>query len=135
MTFDVEAALTLADMYDRQGDDRPSLAQAAIRDLCAEVEALRARLAERKGSPSRRRGGSVTAKSELKRLCALAPAEMAERLAKAEAENDRLRKALEWYADPVNHLLDDANGYYPDANFPIMEDEGKRAREALKESK
>ena len=42
-----------------------------------------------------------------------------------------MRSALEWYADPKNHEIDDANGYYPEASYPIGEDEGKRAREAL----
>lgn len=51
---------------------------------------------------------------------------------KLKAENQRLRDALEWYADSNNYQLDEANGYIPDANFPIFDDEGARARAALK---
>lgn len=43
----------------------------------------------------------------------------------------KLEEALRFYADPVTYVLDDANGYWPDAQFPIFEDEGKRALAAL----
>ncbi|MBA2706410.1 MAG: hypothetical protein H0U59_01215 [Gemmatimonadaceae bacterium] len=57
------------------------------------------------------------------------------RAEKAEAMAERYRVALKWYADPVTHTLDDANGYYPDAGFPIHDDNGDRARAALAEEK
>jgi hypothetical protein len=50
------------------------------------------------------------------------------KLAKAEAENKRLRAALEWYSD---------DGNYTDCNLgvgpgePVLQDEGQRARKAL----
>lgn len=53
------------------------------------------------------------------------------RLDRAEALAKRYEEALRFYANPVTYELDEANGYIPDANIPIFEDEGKRAREAL----
>lgn len=48
-----------------------------------------------------------------------------------EREIEALREALRFYADPKTHELDDANGYCPDACWPIVEDAGARARAAL----
>jgi hypothetical protein len=44
-----------------------------------------------------------------------------------------MREALEFYADPKTHEVDEANGYLPDVNWPIVDDSGKRARKALAE--
>ncbi len=57
-----------------------------------------------------------------------------ESFAKLQARCERYEKALKWYADPLTHLLDDANGDYTRATIPIIEDDGKVASEALRES-
>jgi hypothetical protein len=44
------------------------------------------------------------------------------------AQNELLRAALEWYADPETHRARDENGK---CVWPILHDGGKRAREAL----
>jgi hypothetical protein len=46
----------------------------------------------------------------------------------ARAERDRLREALQWYADAKNYELDEDNDL---GVFPIFADAGKRARNAL----
>jgi hypothetical protein len=43
------------------------------------------------------------------------------------AQNELLRAALEWYADPETHRARDENGK---CVWPILHDGGKRAREA-----
>lgn len=52
---------------------------------------------------------------------------------KAEAKLARAVEALKFYADPVSWEVDDADGYWPDAKLPAVDDQGQRAREALRE--
>ena len=63
---------------------------------------------------------------------------LGEYLARKDAEIERLREALRWYADPRNHFpVDRRNPGDPDPAVifveepPIMIDGGTRAREAL----
>ena len=43
----------------------------------------------------------------------------------------RYREALTFYATEKNYEIDDKDGYIPDAEFPIFDDNGARARAAL----
>ena len=43
------------------------------------------------------------------------------------AERDRQRETMEWYGDEENYLLH----YAPETHYPIFDDGGKRARDAL----
>jgi len=54
--------------------------------------------------------------------------EVASRLAELESENQRLRKALEWYADPTFPYV---VTQYNEPRSAVHADGGRRAREAL----
>jgi hypothetical protein len=52
-----------------------------------------------------------------------------DQMSQAQAEIERLRKALEWYADPQN--WEGRAAGYEWAEGPAADDKGRRAREAL----
>lgn len=60
--------------------------------------------------------------------------QIAERMAALEAENQRLRVALGWYADVDSYEDDECTLRAPDPRWvPVLDDRGQRAREALGE--